>query len=474
MTQVVTKGPWYSNQSGKAEHEVLHDISAVSTKMASDIVDVSGFLDEVGVQSEQQMNEMEGLRSRVDGIISSNETLHNAIAEVSSHSNENLESLRSSMESFKSSAEASQQVASWVQSVENRITSVVETLKKVEKLNDEITSIARQVNILAINAKIEAVRAGTHGRGFAVVAEAINDLSRNTGRAAEAVSEGVESLGSNFTELREEATGMHSVAGQVLNEVALTNEKMTDMSQQMEATVRTASSMKSNADQITETIHAFGPVFDKLATSAQDTSNGVSVSRKRIHALVDDSETVVRLAIIGGGATEDRKFIDFARKTATDIGKLFEESVRNGIISEGELFDYTYTPIPNTNPQQVLARFTRFTDSTLPHFQESAFQLDPRVVFCATVDVNGYLPTHNLKFSHPQGNDPVWNTSHSRNRRIFDDRVGLKAGKSTEPFLMQVYRRDMGGGEFAMMKDLSAPITVNGRHWGGLRLAYTI
>jgi len=39
---------------------------------------------------------------------------------------------------------------------------------------------------------------------------------------------------------------------------------------------------------------------------------------------------------------------------------------------------------------------------------------------------------------------------------------------------MQVYRRDMGGGEYAMMKDLSAPITVNGRHWGGLRLAYKI
>jgi methyl-accepting chemotaxis protein len=60
-----------------------------------------------------------------------------------------------------------------------------------------------------------------------------------------------------------------------------------------------------------------------------------------------------------------------------------------------------------------------------------------------------------------------------RNRRIFDDRVGLKAGRNTGPFLMQVYRRDMGGGDFVMMKDLSAPITVGGRHWGGLRMAFT-
>ncbi len=104
--------------------------------------------------------------------------------------------------------------------------------------------------------------------------------------------------------------------------------------------------------------------------------------------------------------------------------------------------------------------------------QEAALTLDQRVVFCAGVDRNGYLPTHNRKFSAPQGADPVWNAANARNRRIFDDRVGLKAGRSTAPFLLQVYRRDMGGGEFRMMKDLSAPIRVKGRHWGGLRLAY--
>ena len=99
---------------------------------------------------------------------------------------------------------------------------------------------------------------------------------------------------------------------------------------------------------------------------------------------------------------------------------------------------------------------------------------DPRVVFCAAVDRNGYLPTHNAKFSQPQGRDPAWNMANSRNRRIFDDRVGLSAGRSTQPFLVQTYRRDMGNGKFAMMKDVSAPISVRGRHWGGLRLAYRI
>ena len=47
------------------------------------------------------------------------------------------------------------------------------------------------------------------------------------------------------------------------------------------------------------------------------------------------------------------------------------------------------------------------------------------------------------------------------------------AGRNERRFLLQTYRRDMGGGQRVLMKDLSAPITVQGRHWGGLRLAYS-
>ena len=97
-----------------------------------------------------------------------------------------------------------------------------------------------------------------------------------------------------------------------------------------------------------------------------------------------------------------------------------------------------------------------------------------RIVFCVALDANGYLPTHNRQFSQPQGPDPLWNAANCRNRRIFNDRVGLAAGRNTNPFLLQTYRRDMGGGKFVLMKDVSAPITVRGRHWGGLRLAYKV
>jgi len=105
--------------------------------------------------------------------------------------------------------------------------------------------------------------------------------------------------------------------------------------------------------------------------------------------------------------------------------------------------------------------------------QEPILELDRRVVFCAAVDRNGYLPTHNRVFSQPQRPGEVaWNTANSRNRRIFNDRAGLSAARSTRAHLLQTYERNMGGGRIDIMKEVDVPITVRGRHWGGLRLAY--
>jgi hypothetical protein len=61
-----------------------------------------------------------------------------------------------------------------------------------------------------------------------------------------------------------------------------------------------------------------------------------------------------------------------------------------------------------------------------------------------------------------------------RNKRIFDDRAGISAGRSTRPFLVQSYLRDMGGGATVMMREVDAPIRALGRHWGGFRTAYRL
>ena len=83
-----------------------------------------------------------------------------------------------------------------------------------------------------------------------------------------------------------------------------------------------------------------------------------------------------------------------------------------------DLFDETYRPIPGTNPQQFMAGFVGLTDALLPDIQEPVLAADRRIAFCAAVDRNGFLPTHNRKYSQPQTADPVWNAANCRNRTV--------------------------------------------------------
>ena len=138
------------------------------------------------------------------------------------------------------------------------------------------------------------------------------------------------------------------------------------------------------------------------------------------------------------------------------------------------MFDNHYAPIPGTNPQQYRTRFLSLCETLLPGVQEPLLASDPRLVFCVAVDRNGYLPVHNAAYAQAQRpDDPIWNAAHSRNRRIFDDRAGLSAGRVVRPYIIQNYPRDMGD-KVVMMWEIGAPIRVFGKKWGGFRTAYTL
>jgi methyl-accepting chemotaxis protein len=172
---------------------------------------------------------------------------------------------------------------------------------------------------------------------------------------------------------------------------------------------------------------------------------------------------------------ENTEFVTRAMEAGTALTRIFEDAVASGAISIQDMFDEDYVEIPGTNPLQHRTRILHWADRALPPFQEAFLAKDPRMVFCAMIDRNGYLPVHNTIYSHPQRpGDVAWNIANCRNRRIFNDPAGLAAGRNLRSYLIQSYARDMGNGRTIMMREIDVPIRVNGRHWGGFRTAYKL
>jgi PAS domain S-box-containing protein len=158
-----------------------------------------------------------------------------------------------------------------------------------------------------------------------------------------------------------------------------------------------------------------------------------------------------------------------ASSGALAVEQLFENAIASGQLTEAEVFDTEYMPIPNTDPPKYHTAYDRFTDLYLVKLQDGYLE-DSDISFAAAVDKNGYLPTHNSVFSRPLTGDYQTDLSANRTKRLFDDETGINAAKNLDPYLHQVYYRDTG----EVIWDISVPIMVNGRHWGAFRIGMSL
>ena len=145
-----------------------------------------------------------------------------------------------------------------------------------------------------------------------------------------------------------------------------------------------------------------------------------------------------------------------------------EKGIAENRISAADLNDRNYRPIAGSSPPKFSTAFDKFFDQVICPIQEEVLAKQGTVFFAICVDENGYVASHNLRYTKPLTGDPETDKINNRTKRIFNDKTGLKAAQNTEPFLMQTYMRDTG----EIMNDLSTPITINNRHWGAVHIGY--
>ena len=343
--------------------------------------------------------------------------------------------------------------------VGGEVNGMASTLAQVSDAAAEITKISLQTRLVAFNAAVEAKHAGDAGRGFAVVAEAVKALAGQVESSSKAIvsaiatlQERIDRFSGELTENRDKPSAIHAAFHEVEEDVQRIAESAAQSGQQM--------------GLLNERAH-------ELEREVSQASHGLKVAFDGSDRFLRMAEELVEQIAESGVEVDDMPFIRAAQQAAAEIAGLLESALRDGQISQADLFDENYRPMDGTSPQQHTTRFCSLTDRLFPAVQEKALAFSDKVVFCIAADRNGFIATHNRKYCQPQRpGDTVWNTANSRYRRIFNDRTGLASARNQRPFLLQTYRRDMGGGRFVVLKEATAPIMVGGRHWGGLRLAF--
>ncbi len=252
-------------------------------------------------------------------------------------------------------------------------------------------------------------------------------------------------------------------------------EQVEQTGRQLDNIARLAAGVESQVSEIAQGAQNNREQLGSLFSAVEQMRGDLSVSDQQTRRLAEaavqmegQAETISeRLAAVGLNDYHQRVY-DLAREGAAQIAARFEADIEQNRISLEDLFDRNYQVIANTSPTKYQTRFDRYTDQVLPAIQEPLLSRHEGLVFAIACTAQGYVPTHNQAFSQPLTGDVAKDALHNRTKRKFDDRTGIRCGSHQQPVLLQTYTRDTG----ELMHDLSVPIMVKGRHWGGLRLGY--
>lgn len=447
---------------------LTRDLSRSTSHNALSAAAVAFSVRQLAGKLQSQVNAAEQIVSSADVMIATERATSTLSQQALTAASQARESSGAGLAVLNESIGLMHQLSERADSSRELIEALSQRSEDIQRVTAVIQSIASQTNLLALNAAIEAARAGEHGRGFAVVADEVRGLARRTATATSEVGEMVVDIQQRTRQVVEQIRQLSGDLSGGVAQVESTGQQLANIAQLavgVEQQVgEIARGAQTNQEQLSSLFVAVEQMRSDLAIS-DDQTRRLAQSALQME---EQAETISeRLAQVGLDDYHQRIY-DLAREGASQIAATFEQDIDQGRVSLTDLFDRTYQPIPNTSPAKYQTRFDRYTDQTLPAIQEPLLTRHEGLVFAIACTQQGYVPTHNQVFSRPLTGDTAVDAVNNRTKRKFDDRTGIRCGSHQQPVLLQTYTRDTG----ELMHDLSVPIVVKGRHWGGLRLGY--
>jgi methyl-accepting chemotaxis protein len=158
------------------------------------------------------------------------------------------------------------------------VSQLGESSRMIGDVVKDISTIAEQTNLLALNATIEAARAGEAGKGFAVVASEVKDLSQETARATEDISRRVEAI-------QNDTASAVSAIAEAFRVISQLNEFQTTISAAVEEQTMTTSAMNTSVEEAAAGSADIAGNISGVASAARATTASVAESTEAVQEL---------------------------------------------------------------------------------------------------------------------------------------------------------------------------------------------
>ena len=436
--------------------------------------DVAGIVQAVIDSSEKLRAEHNALQGTVTQLEADQQKVSEASDEARLLSERAIERLGQGTTLIQSSLGQISGLLELVETLTTHVTGFAAAMEQVRRCSQDIDQIAETTNILALNATIEAMRAGDAGRTFAVVANEVKNLAGDTRRATEEISQTIDTLGGEAELVISQIENGAEASRSAKTSVAQIEETIGGVAELVEEVDRQNDQIARSTGTISDHVHRVQDVLASFDGAAIENEGKLQKAHNRIESLEITASEMFDSIVKGGLSPRDSALVDQAQSFAKRVSEIAEKAIAQGTLTQETLFDTDYKEIPGSNPKRFRTALSDWADAHWrPVFDEVVAKGGP-IKMCSSADMNGFLPTHISDRCRQPTGDLAHDTKYCRNGRILLEGVDISAKRSTDAYMMAVYRQEGDGLQYLVVRNVYVPLYINGRRWGDFELAYTL
>ncbi|MBK5373440.1 methyl-accepting chemotaxis protein [Pseudomonas sp. TH43] len=275
--------------------KTIEQIAGSATQLGAAAEELSAVTEEASRGLQQQNNEIEQAATAVNEMTAAVEEVARNAVSTSEASNQSTQAAREGRDQVVKTVDAIQTMTHDVQNTAQMIEGLATQGRDIGKVLDVIRAIAEQTNLLALNAAIEAARAGEAGRGFAVVADEVRALAHRTAQSTQ--------------EIEKMVAGIQNGTGEAVSSMQQSN-------QRTQSTLEMARAAGVALEQITQSIHQINERNLVIASASEEQAQ---VSREVDRNLVNIRDLATQSA---AGANQTSAATHELSRLAVDLNAM--------------------------------------------------------------------------------------------------------------------------------------------------------
>ncbi len=294
-TEVGTIADAYNNTI-QSLRKIVTEVQSTSLKVTQTSHNSGGAIAQLSQQAEEQLQEVTRALDQIEGMVSSTQAVAANARQVESAVQQANQTVRSGDAAMNRTVDSIMSIRETVAETSKKIKRLSESSQKISKVVSLIGNFTTQTQLLALNASIEATRAGEYGRGFTVVADEVRSLARQSAEATREIEKLAQEIQSETSAV---ATAMDTGIQQVVSGTSLVNETRQQLTEIINATAQISQFVQGITQATlaqTQQTQAVTQAMTDVATLANKNSahsNQISASFQELMATAQQLQTSV-------------------------------------------------------------------------------------------------------------------------------------------------------------------------------------